>query len=60
MTENDKATCLTLWNQCEKSMCEISEELHKSQETIRDFLKSTGIDKNEIRQHGHKIKKKQE
>lgn len=57
MTENDKVTCLTSWNQCEKSMREIAKEIHKSQETIRDFLKSTGIDKNEIRQHGHKIKK---
>lgn len=59
MTENDKATCLTLWNQCEKSMREIAKEIHKSQETIRDFLKSVGIDRDAIIQHLKKIRAKQ-
>lgn len=59
MSEKDKATCLTLWNQCEKSMREIAKEIHKSQETIRDFLKSVGIDRNAIIQHSKKIRAKQ-
>lgn len=59
MTENDKATCLTLWNQCEKSMREIAKEIHKSQETIRDFLISVGIDRDAIIQHSKKIRAKQ-
>ena len=59
MSEKDKVACLTLWNQCEKSMREISKELHKSQETIRDFLKSVGIDRNAIIQHSKKIRAKQ-
>lgn len=59
MSEKDKTTCLMLWNQHEKSMRDIAKEMHKSQETIRDFLKSVGIDRNAIIQHSKKLRAKQ-